>query len=132
MGEGIGGRTSHVTSIGRRVSVRIAMKKHRVAPAVMTGPVEWSYRVEVRPYQTRPMADRFTVGDVIRCPSFRWGMRLLRQNPAGIVAVALRDKQDCMMGYRPDEAVAMHDESRGSARFLVIEITLNEAVGPGD
>jgi hypothetical protein len=100
------------------------------------GAVKYPYQVKIRRYQTLPRPLRFTIGDVIRCPAFRWGMKKnwrYRAPSERAVTVALRDPESCIRcKHRQDEIVEAHDESRASALFLVTAITLQEITGPED
>ena len=87
-------------------------------------------RVVLRQYRVRASPTRLTVGDVIRCPDFRVGLRW--NHEPGEVIVAWRDRHYPESHVRAGNGTGADDESRGKAPFLVFAVELAEAEGPDD
>lgn len=90
--------------------------------------LQYEYPLRIKKYKTVAKPRRFTVGDVIRCPSFRWGAKenWKRIAPAErAVLVALTDPKTFFTCKHPqDEIIEAYDESRGTALFLVTSIIM--------
>jgi hypothetical protein len=87
-------------------------------------------RVVVQRYRMWSSRARLAVGDVIRCPDFRAGLRWKRA--PGEVQVAWRDRHYPEYHVHVGNGTAADDHSRGTAPFLVLAVELTEAVGPDD
>jgi hypothetical protein len=87
-------------------------------------------RVVLQEYHGRSSPTRLAVGDVIRCPAFRAGLRW--KDAPGEVHVAWTDRHYPEYHIRVGNGIAADDDSRGTAPFLVVAVELTEAVGPDD
>lgn len=87
-------------------------------------------QVVLRQYAARPVPSRLAVGDVIRCPAFRVGLRC-HQSP-GEILVAWRDRHYPEHHVRAGNGSAADDDGRALAAFLIVRVELTEAEGPDD
>ena len=82
--------------------------------------------VLVRKYDLSSIPTRLSVGDIIRCSRFRWGLR----NPEAELYVGWSKSSDANYQVKNYGWKESHDPSRERAAFLVVSITLDEAIGP--
>ncbi len=84
--------------------------------------------VVFRKYDQPSIPARLSVGDIIRCSRFRWGLR----NPKAELSVGWSKSCDVKYWVKHYGWQESHDSSREEAAFLVVSITLDEAIGPQD
>jgi hypothetical protein len=88
-------------------------------------------RIVMRMNQSRSSPGRLTVGDIIRCADFHWGLRW-NNDSSGEVMVAWRDRSYPAYHVQAGSGTVAHDPTRGAALFLVLSIGLVEVSGPDD
>ncbi len=79
-------------------------------------------------YDQSSIPARLSVGDIIRCSRFRWGLR----NPDAELSVGWSKSSDAQFWVKQYGWQESHDPSREVSAFLVVSIKLDEALGPQD